>query len=645
MANIGKRVVEIVLKATDDTTGAFSGLTKKIAALTKEFPALGVLAGLGFGKIVELAGKAAQAIQQAINANVKLGASFDDMAKRTDIATETLIKWDYVAKLNDATLGDFETALRKLRQTMAEAINGGQTAIDVFNRLGVEFKNSDGSMRDLETVMLEIGQAIRRFGVESVQGAAAQDALGRSSASVVAILKQETSELEFAQREAEAYTSKMTKGWTDAAAAIDDAAERARAARENIIAGFNTNFSMSKWWDEATTGLLMQVFDIESWDKLQDLERDKAKAASKAVAQAYVAGFVGEVEAQVAGPSSQVTPLITEALRNGIAITEPVLDPSTMNIIDKQRTAEAIAADLQAALILAREMTGPGSMSGAGKMDEEAIIVPDYILPKPEQMQPFIGLTDEAAEALIALKKEALDAAKGYQDLAGEGDQTALALAEMRRVIDTLPPGLDPEVLQEIIDYYKDLRDEVESLSETQEALGNFARDVSYGLGQVGSDAIEAFFNGTQGAMKFASAVGNVVKKALADLIAQLLIVGPLMSLFGSMGIPGLARGGTIPRAANGYAVPDGPRGMDSRLIMAMPGEEVINRHLSQRLERMVSAYEYGAAVSPFAVAGGGGGGATVFQFNVARPVGVLDALSYGEAAATMSRKYREAEF
>lgn len=642
--NIGKRVVEIVLKATDDTTGAFSGLTKKIAALTKEFPALGVLAGLGFGKVVEWAGKAAQAIQQAINANVKLGASFDDMSKRTDLSAETLIKWDYVAKLGGSTIGDFETALRKLRQTMAEAINGGQTAVDVFNRLGVEFKNTDGSMRDLETVMLEIGQVIRQFGVESVQGAAAQDALGRSSASVVAILKQEASELAFAQREAEAYTSKMTKGWADAAAAIDDASERARAARENIIAGFNAKFSLSKWWDESITGAMLQIFDLDAWDKLQDLERDRAKAAGTAVATAYVAGLVGEVQAQVAGPSSMVTPLISAALRAGVDVTEPVLDPETMTLIDKQRTAEAIAADLQAALLMARDIAGSRSMQGAGAPDEESLVVPDYLLPKPAQIQPFIGLTDDAAGALIALKKEALDAAKGYRDLAGDGDQTALALSEMREVIDTLPPGLDPEVLQEIVDYYKDLRDEVEKLSEVEQALNDLSMDVSYGLGQVGSEAVKAWMDGTAGAMKFASAVGNVVKKAIADLIAQLLIVGPLMSLFGSMGIPGLARGGRIPRAASGYAVPDGPRGMDSRLIMAMPGEEVINRHLSQRLERMVSAYEYGAAVSPFAVAGGRGGGAAVIQFNVGRPVSVLDALSYGEAAVTVSRKFREAE-
>lgn len=282
-------------------------------------------------------------------------------------------------------------------------------------------------------------------------------------------------------------------------------------------------------------------------------------------------------------------------------------------------------------------------MQGKGKPDDESPVIPDYILPKPEQMQPFIGLTDEAAEALVALKKEALDAAMAYQDLAGEGDQAMQALAAMREVIDTLPPGLDPEVLQQIIDYYRELRDEVVELTDTQDALRSMAFDVANGLGAVGSEAMQAWLDGTAGAMKFASAVGNVVKKAIADLIAQLLIVGPLMGIFRSFGIPGLAQGGTIPRAAAGYSVPDGPRGMDSRLILGMPGEEVINRNLSRRLDRMVSAYEFGAAVSPFAMGNGSRGGGNVFQFNVSRPVGVMDALTYGEAAVVASRKYQEA--
>ena len=82
---------------------------------------------------------------------------------------------------------------------------------------------------------------------------------------------------------------------------------------------------------------------------------------------------------------------------------------------------------------------------------------------------------------------------------------------------------------------------------------------------------------------------------------------------------------------------------MDSVLIAAMPGEEVINRSLSRRLDRFISAYETGGAVSPFALAGAGGGRGNVINFNVGRPVSVLDALDLGRNAVTASRKFSEA--
>jgi hypothetical protein len=142
-----------------------------------------------------------------------------------------------------------------------------------------------------------------------------------------------------------------------------------------------------------------------------------------------------------------------------------------------------------------------------------------------------------------------------------------------------------------------------------------------------------------------------MVTQAIAEAIAKFIILkilgmakgGAVPSGPKTMGMPELALGGSIPHAAGGYAVPDGPRGRDSMLIAAMPGEEVINRQLSQRLDRFISSMEFGAAVSPFAMSSTGGRGNVSVNFNVGRPVGVLDALSYGETATRAARKVAEA--
>ena len=139
-------------------------------------------------------------------------------------------------------------------------------------------------------------------------------------------------------------------------------------------------------------------------------------------------------------------------------------------------------------------------------------------------------------------------------------------------------------------------------------------------------------------ALRLTSVLKDVVR-ALAAVVVKLLFVkaigfatGGIGSLFGGFEqggqipgmnkggqIPAFAGGGTIPQAAFGYSVPDGPRGRDSRLIMAAPGEEVINRSMSRRLNRFLSAAESSAYVSPWDLQGGSQGGDTVVM-NVGIP-------------------------
>ena len=194
----------------------------------------------------------------------------------------------------------------------------------------------------------------------------------------------------------------------------------------------------------------------------------------------------------------------------------------------------------------------------------------------------------------------------------------------------------------------QELTDAVREYTDAENAAYAGAQSLAYGLSDIAGQATVAFLTGTASAMKFGDMIKGAVLDAIRQMIAELIRAKILMAALKLIGLKDggqvpMAFGGAIPRAANGYAVPDGPRGMDSRLIMAMPGEEVINRSLSRRLDRFISSYEMGAAVSPFALKGAGGGRGNVINFNVGRPVSVLDALDLGRNAVTASRKFSEA--
>jgi hypothetical protein len=151
--------------------------------------------------------------------------------------------------------------------------------------------------------------------------------------------------------------------------------------------------------------------------------------------------------------------------------------------------------------------------------------------------------------------------------------------------------------------------------------------------GRTGAAAFGQLLSGSQ---SFGQSIIGTVIPALAKMAASMMggpfgaVLGGLFGGFfsgggkvpdlsfargGEIPIPplALAGGGTIPlpqikipHAAGGFAVPEGPRGIDSVPIMAMPGEHVIDRTLSHDLRRFLNGLAAGT-ISPMAMGGGGG--------------------------------------
>jgi len=74
-----------------------------------------------------------------------------------------------------------------------------------------------------------------------------------------------------------------------------------------------------------------------------------------------------------------------------------------------------------------------------------------------------------------------------------------------------------------------------------------------------------------------------------------------------------------------------------------MPGEEVVNRQLSNKLNRFLNAFESGASMSPFSMASAGSRGGVNLAFNIGRPMSTLDALDLGRQSHRAALKYAEA--
>ena len=151
-----------------------------------------------------------------------------------------------------------------------------------------------------------------------------------------------------------------------------------------------------------------------------------------------------------------------------------------------------------------------------------------------------------------------------------------------------------------------DLMIALDQMKTPIEEIGDAASDMGQQIGSAFADAAiqMAIFNSDAGQV-FKSLVAMTVRMAIVAALEH----GGAVPMAQGGAVP-MAQGGSIPHAAFGYSVPDGPRGLDSRLIAAMPGEEVINRQLSMRLNRFLSSAE--SSPPPGLMGGSMGGSVTL---------------------------------
>lgn len=154
------------------------GGMKRLISLAKVAAAAFVAFKIGKG-LMKLAEKVA-----------KIGDRFDKMSLKSGVAFETLQGLDHAAALAGASLGDVETAFKKLQASQVDAGEGLKTYTREFDRLGVEIKDSEGEFRDTEDLFFDIADAMQDMESDAERTAVAVKLLGRSGTNLIPMLTQ-----------------------------------------------------------------------------------------------------------------------------------------------------------------------------------------------------------------------------------------------------------------------------------------------------------------------------------------------------------------------------------------------------------------------------------------------------------------------
>ena len=575
---MNRRVLEVIIKVKDQASGKLQSVGGNVRGITEKLGGLSVKAVAVSAAVVYSIKKMADGFKSLLDGVAKVGDSFDKMSLRTGVSVDELARWVYISKLAGGSASTVETSFKKLTKSMYDYSRGLSTAVEAFDSLGIQVLDSNGNIRESVDVMMDLATATARSTNKTELMGKMQDILGRGSLQMLAILEQGVPALSAQADEYDRLHGAMDRT-AEAGARWTDAMLRL----ETVGAGLR---------ERTITPLLEAITP-------------------------HIEKF-----ARVTGAVSN--------WKEGLQAAGYYLGVLTEDVIDFAKEVDKSPGVMET--FFPPEMFGPGGtiQKQASELDkiDKALksIASAPVIERDNSAADYDGYKDTLGLIEDIIQAEEERAAR----LSGSHEAEAEALMREQELLIAAGEAADEHIakLQESSSSIIDLGDAADS------AADNFER--------LSSNAINAFLNGEKGALKFGRILKTTVMNAISAVIAKLLRLGA-MKIFGMIFTGGasavtpFAAGGTIPRAAYGYAVPDGPRGMDSRLIAAMPGEEVVSRSLSQRLASFLASQESASMVSPFSLASSGR--SVVVSMNIARPVGYLDLLDLGESAAVAARK------
>ena len=246
-ANVAKLEHQI-----DETAESGSGLGDVLGGLTQKFgiqlpggikQSLNSMMQVNTASVALVGGLAALATA-IVKAEGKLldltkaqASAADELATlsaKTGIATDALQEYAYAADFVDVSVDTITAAQTKLIRAMDDARDGTEKNVEAFARLGIEYQNADGTLRDSETVFWEAIDALGRMQSGADRDAAAMDLLGKSAQDLNPLIEAGSARMRELAEEAESVGYVLSEKDVAALTEMDDAQKRMQKSNEAL---------------------------------------------------------------------------------------------------------------------------------------------------------------------------------------------------------------------------------------------------------------------------------------------------------------------------------------------------------------------------------------------------------------------------
>ena len=293
MSNVLRSLIVRVGADLGEFQKSMKYLSKDLKKTGKELSAAGKT--LTTGLTMPIIGAAGALTGMAI----KAGQGADELitlSNKTGIATQALQEMEYAARFIDVEVETMTGSMQKLTKNMDMARKGSKDQEEAFARLGVEFKNQDGSLRNAKTVWAETIDALGGVASEADRDALAMNLFGKSAAELNPLIKAGSDELNRLSKEAHDVGAVMSDENVTALGKFDDTMQKLQAVVKNAGAEIGAAF-------------------IPVLEKIMPIIQDKVVPAIQSIA-----GFISDLVDKFNNASPQMQGFIAALLGIAVAI-------------------------------------------------------------------------------------------------------------------------------------------------------------------------------------------------------------------------------------------------------------------------------------------------------------------------------------
>lgn len=231
-------------RAAEETERALRGVGKESDNVTKSSGKMGAaLANAAKVGLTAVAAAAGAAVAALAGATVEAAAYADDMLTMstvTGMSTDNLQAFNYAAGLLDVEVETITKSLAKNTKSMASAADGSKAYADAYEQLGVSVTDSNGNLRDSETVYWEAIDALGQMSNETERDALAMQLFGKSAQELNPLIEAGSEAVNGLKEEAKEVGAVMSEDTLAALGSFDDSVQRLKGsagAAKNSLGG------------------------------------------------------------------------------------------------------------------------------------------------------------------------------------------------------------------------------------------------------------------------------------------------------------------------------------------------------------------------------------------------------------------------